>query len=520
MSEHQNKEWLQARHDEQLSQREIAALAGVSAHTIRTWLKRFGIKSRSISEALCIKPSRHEWTDEDRETQSQKMVEVQAGRKEELSISARKNWELNRDALIAGLTAAANTPERLAKSSEIAKKMWQDHEHAEKIRLASIENWKNPDYRLRHQAATKAACNTPEFIQFWVDYWEEHYDEMIAKMHSPEAIAKRVESYKKTAATPEFKAHKSAASKKLWESEAFRVSVMKALADQPRISSLQLQLYQYLESLGADFDREGPETLIAWYAFDCKVRCGNKTILIECQGDYWHSVPAQVIRDRQKFTYISNYFPDHEVMYLWEHEFKCKEAIINKLSQKLGLTIDQVDFDFSELRIELAEAKEIRGFLDSFHYLQSGRSGINVVAKLNGYIVGAVVYSKPIRNNMGYDYELARLCIHPLYHKHNFATWLIAKSMRFIKPNLKIVAYSDSTVGHVGTVYKASNFKLDHIVEPDYWYVDKDGFVMSKKVMYNHAKKMSSTEAEFAALKGYAKKFGGPKSCYTYTTRK
>jgi len=79
--------------------------------------------------------------------------------------------------------------------------------------------------------------------------------------------------------------------------------------------------------------------------------------------------------------------------------------------------------------------------------------------------------------------ELSRLCIHPSYHRKNFASWLISRAIKSIDADL-IIAYADTTVGHSGTVYKAANFKFHHEVPPDYWYVDQDGYVMHKKTLY------------------------------------
>jgi hypothetical protein len=78
-----------------------------------------------------------------------------------------------------------------------------------------------------------------------------------------------------------------------------------------------------------------------------------------------------------------------------------------------------------------------------------------------------------------------------------------------------IITYADSTVGHVGTIYKAANFKLDHIVEPDYWYVDKDGYVVHKRTLYARACKMSQKERDYAENHGYKKVWGGEKRRYS-----
>lgn len=78
-----------------------------------------------------------------------------------------------------------------------------------------------------------------------------------------------------------------------------------------------------------------------------------------------------------------------------------------------------------------------------------------------------------------------------------------------------IVAYADTTVGHIGTVYKAAGFKLHHEVPADHWYVDRDGYVMHKRTLYGRAVKMQIKEAEYAEQNGYQKRWGGKKLCFT-----
>ena len=77
-----------------------------------------------------------------------------------------------------------------------------------------------------------------------------------------------------------------------------------------------------------------------------------------------------------------------------------------------------------------------------------------------------------------------------------------------------VIAYADTTVGYDGGIYKASNFKLHHIVPSDYWYVDTSGYVMHKRTLYGRAKSLKMTEAEFAEKYNYIKKYGGEKLCF------
>jgi hypothetical protein len=164
--------------------------------------------------------------------------------------------------------------------------------------------------------------------------------------------------------------------------------------------------------------------------------------------------------------------------------------------------------------------KEVRPFLNAHHYIGADRGGVTISGRLNGEIVAVIIFSPPVRQNM-YDafpfhdwVELSRLCIHPAYHKKNFASWFISRCLVLIKK--PVVSYADTSVGHKGTVYKAANFQLHHEVPPDYWYVDSDGYVMRKRTLYGKAKQMGITEKEYAERFGYQKRWGGKKLCYIY----
>ena len=97
-----------------------------------------------------------------------------------------------------------------------------------------------------------------------------------------------------------------------------------ALENMPRVSSIQTQLYSILDDIGVKYFREyndredDVQCKIGPYSFDCVIPYGNKTLLIECQGDYWHNTEPHIINDKQKSSYIANNFPDHE--------FVCKKS--------------------------------------------------------------------------------------------------------------------------------------------------------------------------------------------------
>lgn len=353
------------------------------------------------------------------------------------------------------------------------KKLWEDNEYRDNVTKSNSDTWSNRLEYLSERAK-----------KLWSD--PEYKERVLAGMAKPDSKRK------------------------------LALSIARQSCSQER--TLQNQLYSYLDSLGVNYYREGTETTIGYYTFDCLIP-GDKSLLIECQGDYWHSLPDRQRIDRSKFTYIDRYFPEYEIMYIWEHEFYAKDRVLDRLKLKLGIDIDRVDFKFSDVDIRECDPKNLKSFLDAYHYIGKGRGGKTYGAYLGDVLIGCCVFSPPVRQNLWYDVELSRFCIHPSYHKKNFASWLISKSIKKANLNKLLVAYADSTIGHIGTIYKASGFVYNSKIPPDYWYVDQDGYVMHKKTLYRHARSLRLTEREFAEKNGYIRKYGGPKYCYVRDLR-
>ena len=375
---------------------------------------------------------------------------------------------------------------------------------------------------------------TEEFLErlndagdnFWSenrDVWKTEY--MGHLLNDPAYHALMSEYGQKPWKDPEYRKRMIQSNKNLWDSTEFREKMADVRCQQSgNISSIQLKLYEYLDDLNVSYYREGQDTKIGYYVFDCLINNQDgRDLLIECQGDYWHSSEKVQARDRGKFTSIDRYFPEYEVMYIWEHEFSTKDRVLQRLQSKLGIEITSVDFDIKDIELKSVSSGDIKSFLDAYHYIGKGRGGKCFGAFLSNELIGCIVFSPPIRQNVSGQFdgdvvELSRLCIHPSYHKKNFASWLVGRSIRRVDSDI-IIAYSDATVGHDGTTYRAANFKLHHEVAPDYWYVDTDGFVMHKKTLYQRARKMSMKEREFAEKYNYVKKWGGKKLCFIYNKK-
>ena len=84
----------------------------------------------------------------------------------------------------------------------------------------------------------------------------------------------------------------------------------------------------------------------------------------------------------------------------------------------------------------------------------------------NDKLIGIVTYgtppSAPLRRGIAGDkyiydiLELNRLCLK--YNRKNEASFLVGNSLRLLPKNKIIVSFADTSQGHLGTVYQATNF--------------------------------------------------------------
>jgi hypothetical protein len=324
----------------------------------------------------------------------------------------------------------------------------------------------------------------------------------------------------------------SEASKRKWKEDKYREIQAEHRSKQSfNISSIQQYLYDILDDMGVRYYREykdkqnDPETVIGPYNFDCVIPRNNKpTLLVECQGDYWHTIDKAIRKDNQKSAYIANNFAnEYELKTLWEHEFKCHDKVLELLKYWLGITeLEVIDYELNNVIVKEIDVREANTLLDKYHYLSGcGRGGIIYGAYLDDKLISVCAFSSLIRQNLPYDHiasrELSRFCIHPKYQVKNFGSWFISRCMKLLPKNINlIISYCDTTFNHDGALYKACNFSFDGKVRPDYWYVNESRWIMHKKTLYKHAKKMSMTEVEFADKNGYKRVYGSEKLRFIY----
>jgi len=452
-------------------------------------------------------------------------------------------WTDEQKAEAAKIALSRVTPELREKLAEGSRKLWDNQEYRAKQVTSQKIVWADVELRQRMSAVLTEYWDSAERREVmaavqqlvWTDDKKAEMSEIQKKIWAdPEKRRKISELMRIVWANPVLRNVNSERVKKVWQDDNFRARMAVARSSQPRVSSLQDILYGILDDLNIVYYREyenrpaDNECVIGPYNFDCVIpRSGRKSLLIECHGDYWHSLDKAIRVDKAKATYVERYHShEYELHYLWEHEFSCQDKIIETIKYWLGINeLEVLDFDFTNLKIKPTPAMHYRNLLSKYHYLaNAGRGGVAYGAYLDDVLIAVCVFSPLVRQNIdtlefGHKecVELSRLCIHPRYQKKNLASWFVSRCMKQLGDKIKmVISYCDTTFNHDGAVYKSLNFKQDKVVRPDYWYVNENGWVMHKKTLYGKAVKMSMIESEYAERFGYKKVFGTEKLRFVF----
>lgn len=411
--------------------------------------------------------------------------------------------------------------------SKTYKEKWQNSEYREnQLKLCTSDEvrnkhsktakklWKDKSYRNNVTTSVKNLYRDSAYVKKMKKIYDsrEYREKLAVRWKNEEFKAKLINSIRDSLI-------------KKWELEEYKRAMAIARSKMPKYGTkIEIKLYDILKNLDVKYEKQYP---LGFYVFDCFLPDYN--ILIECNGDYWHNLSATRRNDKSKSTYIEKYFPKIKLYYIWEHEFKCHDRVTELIKYWTGTNENLVDFDFMEVKMmEINKPDEYKTFLGNYHYLQSAGSPIHKYGfYYNDKLIAVCLYAyltrkeSAIRLKVAYKdvLELTRLCIHPGYQKKNFASWIISKTIREVK-NLKkyqvLISFADKTFNHDGVVYKASNWTLDGIVPASYWYIDRDGFVMNKKTLYNHARSLKMKEGRFAEIYGYSKIKGSIKQRFIY----
>lgn len=237
-------------------------------------------------------------------------------------------------------------------------------------------------------------------------------------------------------------------------------------------------------------------------------------IIVEIKSDWLSMRPNEQAKIKSGFGVLLD-------------KFMVSSDNFDMVFDRIKMAMSPMDFSFDDIIIrEIADSDEYTDFYAAFHYMRrTGRKGYTLGAYLNEKLIAASTISSITRIEMAEKHnlessqvrELVRFCIHPDFHKKNFASWFLSRVVnQYSKFNQEIkllISFADSTQ-HIGTIYSASNWTYDGDTSPSYHYEDKNNNIIHKKTVYDRAKAIGSDELAHAANNQYKKIIEQPKHRY------
>lgn len=245
-------------------------------------------------------------------------------------------------------------------------------------------------------------------------------------------------------------------------------------------STGEKEIIEFLKSIYSGEILTNKRTIIQNSELDIYIP--QKNLAIEYDGIYWHSEEAGTPKmyHLSKTEKCEN--KNIHLIHIFENEWKDHSDIVkSRLKDLLGL-YDHVVFA-RKCFVREVDSKDSRIFQKTNHIQGDLNSRINLGLYFDGDLVALMTFSKP-RFDKKHEWEMLRFCCKIGYHIPGAAGKLLKYFERNYKPK-SIVSYADRRWSQ-GKLYKALGFKLDHMSDPNYWYIGPHG--LESRVKYQKHK--------------------------------
>jgi len=165
----------------------------------------------------------------------------------------------------------------------------------------------------------------------------------------------------------------------------------------------------------------------------------------------------------------------YRLIHIFEDEWILKKDIVkSRLKHILGKTEDLTHIGARECIIKEISSKEKDEFLEQFHIQGKDVSKVKLGAFYKHQLVAVMTFShgslaKGVKHQNPLVWELNRFCSHSDF----IISGIASKLLEYFKRNYtwhKIFSYADRRWSD-GNLYEKLGFQLDHVTQPNYWYV-------------------------------------------------
>lgn len=226
---------------------------------------------------------------------------------------------------------AMRRPEVRAKLSAATTSTMSDPARREQLREQAVLQWSDPELRQRqsektgkrmrgeggkrHSAIMKERFARPEAeplkqqaresleaIRQRPGYWDEVREQLAGLRDDPEVQQKRVQAIQQAYTDPEHKANLKAAMDEVRQRPGYWEAVARGQAASKKYSQTDIEqiIEDLLQAWGIEYEPQKP---LGRWRVDFYVSAKN--LVIECDGDYWHSIPEVQERDTRKNDYLT-----------------------------------------------------------------------------------------------------------------------------------------------------------------------------------------------------------------------
>lgn len=438
-----------------------------------------------------------------------------------------------------------STPDNKKKASEISKDLWNRSDYREKISKSSKDVWSSEERRDKLSILMKRLCQEPDRklgrsiiskdIHSRPEFKKKKSEISTEMWNRPGHREKASAILKKVCGTPEHREKLSKIHKEV--NNRIEIREMKATAHEKFLksgkdSSPERVTQNLLTSMGVEWIRQ---YRIGHYLFDLFVPSHH--LLIECQGEYWHSLNKAKKMDAAKNTFINKYFPEYQLAYLYERDFFNANIVKHKLMNMLHLCESlnnpvSIPFLFSDLRLDIVDPNLLvnnsyysiaEEFLQTFHSAGYGKKakivyGLYVGQKLIGICKFINAQSKI--NISGFRYcttlELDRIKVLSEYHDvyEYFINLCVKHIWEFDVKIQNIITFINMKFNSHDSWFINCGWNKLNDVGSNKYYVCPNGFVISEKSLHKLAISLKMTESDYVNLHNYASKIQNDQVSY------
>ena len=205
------------------------------------------------------------------------------------------------------------------KGMKIKNRKPMSKETRKKISKSLKERWQDKFYRENVKNAHKHKLN---------DSWKKNISKGMSGMKRSDETKAKISAYQSNR-TNEHKRNLSKAWKEQWESLS-KEEQLKRLekwidagheeerdGSYLKPSSIEIKVQEQLDEIGLRYvQQKRVHNGERYFFLDFYVP--SLKLVIECNGDYWHSLPEKVERDKNLKKYVE--FTGRKIVFIWEHE--------------------------------------------------------------------------------------------------------------------------------------------------------------------------------------------------------